>query len=85
MFQTCLFCDSSHVFITFFQIWIPFWTPFWTICCNYFKLDFQAQKIQKVGMPVAPGPNLTRTHHRRGGNQDAPGDTQEAARAPEEH
>jgi len=73
MFQTFLFCDSRPVFITFFQIRVPFWLPFWILYCNYFESDFQPQKIQKIGITFAFPSGLPRTHHRRGGNQEPKG------------
>ena len=45
---------------------------------------FKHSKMQKIGMAVAFPGRLPRTHHRRGGNQEAPrklpGGTQEASR-----
>ena len=41
---------------------------------------FKHSKMQKVGIPLALPARLPRTHHRRGGNQEAPSGTQEAPR-----
>ena len=81
MFQTCMFYDSRHVFITFFQMLLPFWSPCWTSYCNYFEPDFQARKIQKIQIDVLARRGYPGHITEEGGTRV----TQEAPRRPAGH
>ena len=80
MFQISISYYSRPVFITFFQIRVPFWSSISAKKYNYFDVVFLTTFRLNYSFHCGAGAESPMTPHRRGGNQETPRRHQETPR-----
>jgi hypothetical protein len=82
VFMPCFFYDLFVNFVACVVFVCPFRVHFWQDFAIMLTSFLWLQKMQKIGIPSAIPLTPPRTHHRRGGNQEAPRGTQGSQEAP---